>query len=340
MSRKKKHEEHVNHEKWAIPYADLMTLLLAFFVVMYAMSAVNTGKYKALSDSIIEAFNGSVKVVRAPDQDKNATSEPSGVVAVDHLQSTMKQFAKVQNEQQNLELIREQVQRALQPLIEKKLVNVRESQTWLEIEIRTDILFPSGVAQLSKPADDVLGQIADILMPFTNPVRIEGYTDDRPISNMFFPSNWELSAARAASVARLFSDKGIIADRLGIIGWGETRPSASNDTEEGRNHNRRVLVVVLGNQPAPGRIEANPEEALRVAERGRPELPVVPTIRPLPEAEASTVSPGREPMQEVHVVAHRQQDTQGAAPAVDVEGHNPQAVMATGAGANHSGAPR
>jgi chemotaxis protein MotB len=156
-------------------------------------------------------------------------------------------------EKRNLEVIRDQVVRALQPLIDKQMVIVRKTTSWLEVELRTDILFPSGVARLSPQANDVLNSMAAILKPFPNPVRVEGYTDDRPINTALYPSNWELSAARAASVARLFSEQGVDPSRLGIMGWGEFRPSADNATEDGRNRNRRVLIVVLSEESAPQR---------------------------------------------------------------------------------------
>jgi chemotaxis protein MotB len=138
------------------------------------------------------------------------------------------------------------VRKALQPLIDRKLVAVRGGPDRLEIEIRTDVLFPSGVASLSTPAQGILSSMAGILAPFGNPLRIEGFTDNVPIATAAFPSNWELSAARAASVARLFAEHGINPDRMGIVGWGEVRPIADNATTEGRNQNRRVLVVVMG----------------------------------------------------------------------------------------------
>jgi chemotaxis protein MotB len=134
---------------------------------------------------------------------------------------------------------------------------VRRTPNWLEIEIRTDILFPSGVATLSPSANSVLTNLGDILAPFANPLRVEGYTDDVPIDTNTYPSNWELSAARAASVARLFSQHGVDPERLGIVGWGQYRPAADNESEDGRNKNRRVLVVVLSDKAGPRRFYTN-----------------------------------------------------------------------------------
>ncbi|WP_114239954.1 flagellar motor protein MotD [Dyella sp. C9] len=286
MRKKKHHEDHVNHEAWAIPYADLMTLLLAFFVVMYAVSVVNEGKYRVMSESIIEAFNGSSHVIAPMPQAKvqphnvdPAMASPPGqpgaaTVAVSvpipqrpsPVRAVDARVALERIQQRNLEMIRDQVKRALQPLIDKDMVVVRKTTSWLEIELRTDILFSSGVARLSDPAEGVLNEIAGILKPFTNPVRIEGYTDDRPINTALYPSNWELSAARAASVARLFSEQGIDPSRLGIVGWSEYRPSADNTTEDGRNHNRRVLVVVLSDENAPKRFYQDAAHATQMAD--------------------------------------------------------------------------
>lgn len=283
MRRRHRHDEHVNHEAWVIPYADLLTLLLALFVVLYAMSSVNTTKYRALAQAISAAFNGSRSVIVpiTPNSPPSSTPVPTNKPVpiprmplpqillpelTQHItpapltqQAPDKAGEKLSEEQQNLERIRNEVERALQPLIEKKLVVVRRTPNWLEIEIRTDILFPSGVATLSPSASSVLTNLGEILAPFANPLRVEGYTDDMPIDTATYPSNWELSAARAASVARLFAQHGVDPERLGIVGWGQYRPAADNASEDGRNKNRRVLVVVLSDKAGPRRFYTNSE---------------------------------------------------------------------------------
>ncbi|AIF49177.1 flagellar motor protein MotD [Dyella japonica] len=308
MARKKKHhEDHVNHEAWAIPYADLMTLLLAFFVVMYAVSVVNEGKYRVMSNSIIEAFNGSSHVIAAmpqtraqphnvdpaiasPQSRPGAATTPVSVPIPARPQLVRVADSRSGSESQekrNLESIRDQVQRALQPLIDKQMVIVRKTTSWLEIELRTDILFASGAARLSPEANDILDNMASILKPFPNAVRIEGYTDDRPINTALYPSNWELSAARAASVARLFSEQGVDPSRLGIMGWGEYRPSADNTTADGRNHNRRVLIVVLSEEDAPKRFLNDLQNGqLTADDRGAP----APSVSAAPAAPAAVVA--------------------------------------------------
>jgi chemotaxis protein MotB len=301
--RRHKHEEHINHEAWAIPYADLMTLLLAFFVVMYAVSVVNEGKFRVMSESLIEAFNGSshaiaplpptrirphniAPAIAAPAGQSGSSIVPIAVPIPPHpvpaSGGSGREAGRQSKQQENLGRIEDQVRKALQPLIDRKLVVVRHKPDWLEIEIRTDILFPSGVAQLSEPANAVLRDLAAILARFANPLRVEGFTDDVPISNALYPSNWELSAARAASVARLFSMTGIAPARLGIIGWGEMRPIADNATVEGRNQNRRVLVVVMSDRPAAPRDHTTPEhvdEVTGLAASPAPAVEMMPTVR-------------------------------------------------------------
>jgi chemotaxis protein MotB len=129
---------------------------------------------------------------------------------------------------------------------------VRRESMWLEIEINTDILFPSGSGAFSTAAEPVLDKLADVLKPFPNPIRVEGHTDDRPIHTGAFPSNWELSAARAASVVHQFTKQGIDPLRLEIVGFGEFHPRQPNDSNEGRNANRRVAVLVLEAVPPAG----------------------------------------------------------------------------------------
>jgi chemotaxis protein MotB len=144
-----------------------------------------------------------------------------------------------------------QVQNAMQALIDAKLVTVRRENMWLEIEINTDILFPSGAGGFATQAEPILDKLADVLKPFPNPIRVEGHTDDRPIRTAAFPSNWELSAARAASVVHQFTKQGIDPLRLEIVGFGEFHPRQPNASADGRNANRRVAILVL-EQVAPG----------------------------------------------------------------------------------------
>jgi chemotaxis protein MotB len=269
MARRKRHEEHENHEAWAIPYGDLVTLLLAFFVVMYAMSSVNEGKYRVLSDSLNEAFNGTPRsaaaasVVEDPPRKielplnqvhrlimaalpANAPMPlPATHAAQRHGPSAPSTDAAGSAE---LGEVAEQVTSAMGALVAAGEVHVRRYQNWVAVDISTDILFGSGVARLSGAAIPVLQRLADALKPFPSAIRVEGHTDDRPIQTSAFPSNWELSAARAASVVHLFMDRGIAAQRLAVMGFGQYRPATSNVNVTGRNANRRVAVVILGGE--------------------------------------------------------------------------------------------
>jgi chemotaxis protein MotB len=272
MARKKKHEEHVNAEAWAIPYGDLVTLLFALFTVMYAMSSVNEGKFRVLSDSMVAAFNGAPKSMqplnigeKEPGKGgdkplvgisptvfikiKDGKSTPDGkLVPRDPTKTEGTISADLPGA---LIRMQRQVQDAMQSLIDAKLVTVRRENMWLEIEINADILFPSGAGEFAPAAEPVLDKLAEVLRPFPNPIRVEGHTDDRPIRTTAFPSNWELSAARAASVVHQFTRQGIDPLRLEIVGFGEFHPRQSNETSDGRNANRRVVVLVL-EEVAPG----------------------------------------------------------------------------------------
>ena len=127
-------------------------------------------------------------------------------------------------------------------------MTIRRSDFWIEVEMKTDILFPSGSARLADSAMNILEQLGGVLAPFPNPIRVEGHTDNKPIKTALFSSNWELSAARAASVVRVLANHGIESGRLAVIGYGEQRPLKANDTTEGRNSNRRVVVVILSTE--------------------------------------------------------------------------------------------
>ena len=272
MARKKKHEEHVNAEAWAIPYGDLVTLLFALFTVMYAMSSVNEGKFRVLSDSMVAAFNGapkSMQPLNIGDKEpgkggdkplvgitptvflkiKEGKTTPDGRLAP--RDPTKTEGARSADLPGALIRMQRQVQDAMQSLIDAKLVTVRRENMWLEIEINADILFPSGAGEFAPAAEPVLDKLAEVLKPFPNPIRVEGHTDDRPIRTAAFPSNWELSAARAASVVHQFTRQGIDPLRLEIVGFGEFHPRQPNDTSDGRNANRRVVVLVL-EEIAPG----------------------------------------------------------------------------------------
>jgi len=275
--RRRKHEEHTNHEAWAIPYGDLVTLLLAFFVVMYAISSVNEGKYRILSDSLVAAFRGTPRTLEpiqvGEKQVGSGADLKVSLVEQGTLEGQPRQMleavplenahprrnglrrdgaagqplpgAKATDEAM-LRKVADEVERAMQDLVERKQVLVRRYVDRVEVEIRTDILFRSASAELSPHAQAIIGRLSDALIRFPNPVRVEGHTDNVPIRTRAYPSNWELSAARAATVVHIMSQRGVEPARLAVLGYGEFRPARPNDSAEGRNMNRRVLLVVTG----------------------------------------------------------------------------------------------
>ena len=277
MSRKKRSEEHENHERWLVSYADFITLLFAFFVVMYSISSVNEGKYRVLSDSIVAAFRDparSLQPIQVGDPAR-ATAHPDTVI--DGSRPVIDLFSvplPIQPEEQAgperaqppadsredpaqqsgidqaSQDLADSIEAAMAELVDAGLIQVRRDKRWIEVEINTSILFPSGSAQLSGQAEPVLRELAGKLQPLNNIIHVEGFTDNVPINNFEFISNWELSAARAASVVHLFTRLGIDPQRLAAVGYGEYRPVASNDTPEGRASNRRVVLVIMSGADA------------------------------------------------------------------------------------------
>jgi chemotaxis protein MotB len=266
MARKKKHEEHENHERWLVSYADFITLLFAFFVVMYSLSAVNEGKFRVLSESLVAAFNSTskslqpvqvgqpVKAPAAPVQRLDPLKSPPTVAPVEMIRPAP---VTITPRMQAIKEMADAIERAMDPLIKADLLLVRRDSLWIEVEIKTSILFPSGSAQLQAEAIPILEKIAGILGKFPNAVHVEGFTDNVPINTVAFPSNWELSAARAASVVHLFMSAGMQPARMAAIGLGEYRPIADNSSEEGRNKNRRVVLVVLADGDASDVLEVS-----------------------------------------------------------------------------------
>ena len=266
MGRRRRAEEHENHERWLVSYADFITLLFAFFVVMYSISSVNEGKYRVLSDSLIAAFEGPAKsinpvqigeTVRVPISRGNAPATSllevdsvyrgvadGGAEAPEEASSPDEEGQGTGARLADMEELGRAFEASLQPLIEEGLVDIRRRDEWLEVEIKTSILFASGSARLFGEAVPVLRELADILGQFPNPIQVEGFTDDVPINTVAYPSNWELSAARAASVVHLFTRSGVLPQRLVAIGYGEYRPVADNATVDGRAKNRRVVIVI------------------------------------------------------------------------------------------------
>ncbi|MDF0605357.1 flagellar motor protein MotD [Neisseriaceae bacterium TC5R-5] len=242
--RKRQAEEHENHERWLVSYADFITLLFAFFVVMYAISSVNEGKYRVLSSSIVSAFqSGSTISI-------NTTPPTGGADTMIEIPQTKPIAKNIKsehrlNEQAKLGALTEDLAKVMEPLVKSGQVTITHSAKGITIDIRDTALFPTGQAQPNDQSRLLMANVAKQLVKVDNPIRVEGFTDNIPIRTPVFPSNWELSASRAGSVVRLFQENGINPERLVAVGRGTNLPVASNDTPEGRANNRRVAITVI-----------------------------------------------------------------------------------------------
>lgn len=211
MSGKKREEEEEDHERWLSSYSGFVTLLFAFFTVMYAMAESNGNKIVAAVKSMTIAFNAIETGPIFPQVSPGSRA--------------MREVGQGLN-------------------IEG--VSVTEDERGIVLSIASKIAFEPGKADLFPEMRPVLNWIAERIVKMPHPIRVEGHTDNVPIQSSHFPSNWELSVARATSVVRFFEAYGIDPKRLSASGYGEFRPVASNDTEEGRAKNRRIDVLLLG----------------------------------------------------------------------------------------------
>lgn len=264
------HEEHVNHEAWVIPYADLLTLLMAMFIALFAMSTVDLEKFKALSVGFNEALGGGElatgvfsgqKGDSALDNRGNgpystpaiasggaagALDNPPDATAIERLleHKVALEVAK-SAERESLEAVKQHIESAAEA---KGLVGdlgLRLEERGLVVTVVTDqVLFDSGSALVRPEGQALLAVVGEALKSVDNPVLVEGHTDDVPISTAVYPSNWQLSSGRAGAVVEFFEAIGLDRARLQSIGFADTRPIGDNATAEGRATNRRVEIVV------------------------------------------------------------------------------------------------
>jgi chemotaxis protein MotB len=247
MARRKPHADQENHERWLVSYADFITLMFAFFVVMFATSQTDKAKAQQVSESVKQALeNGGVKAVvheilggtvddtgkgnaqmRGPGGATKAEKEPSSVPA--ELVPSLQYLSK-----------------ELEAEIKQGKVEVHLEPRGLVVSLRQAAFFPSGGDAIAAETYPTVGKIARLIRATHNPIRLEGHTDSVPIHTARFDSNWDLSAARAIAMLKLLVDQfEIPRDRLAIGGYAETSPVDTNDTPEGRAHNRRVDIVIV-----------------------------------------------------------------------------------------------
>ena len=223
--------EHDNSDRWLLTYADMITLLTAFFLMLYAMSVMSKGKFAQVASSLRSGFNTSANA--SPSNGVGTRTTQVGILSDG-------QYKKYQETVSDLSRFVEQQNW-------KDRVRVKSDNRGVIISLASDaLLFERGKAGVRSQANDLLTKVGKIVVAVPNKVQIEGHTCDLPIKTAQFPSNWELSAARAASILRVFSEgQGVEAKRFIAAGFAETRPLQPNTSERNRSSNRRVDIVIL-----------------------------------------------------------------------------------------------
>jgi chemotaxis protein MotB len=266
LARKKKHEAHANHERWLVSYADFITLLFAFFVVMFASSQTDKAKARAISESVTDALDkGGVKAVvhevlgGTVDEKGSGNAQMKGPGG-----SQPKNEPNPPPPPESKELLPKltYLTEALKAEISAGKLEIRQEERGLVISLQEAAFFPSGDDTVDPKTYDAINKIAVIFRDSPNPIRLEGHTDSRPIHTERFHNNWELSSARGIAMLDLLSTRfGIPHERLAVVGYADTVPKASNDTEEGRARNRRVDIVILNRRVAPNTAASEPVQS-------------------------------------------------------------------------------
>ncbi len=247
MARRPKRADRDNNDRWLVSYADFITLLFAFFVVMYAISSVNVGKYKVFSNSLNTAFSRNLQTLQTDTQSLKQDELLKSLV-----DRRNARLAKQQRHQQDLlQTLVNELNRVLAPLISNGQVSVLQSGRGIVMDINVRVLFHEGDAVLQTQAIPTLAAVAQVLQSNKFDIEVEGHTDNVPIRTPLYPSNWELSSARASSVVRLFIREGVDSHRLTAAGVADNQPLAPNDSVEHRAKNRRVTVTILTPQAGP-----------------------------------------------------------------------------------------
>ncbi len=267
MSRRRKHPAHENHERWLVSYADFITLLFAFFVVMFASSQTDKGKAQRISDSVTKALEENQLTAAV------ATILGGTVSDKGKGNAQMKGPGGAEKTESNPAVVEltpslKRLTEALKQEIERGMLQISMEPRGLVVSLRQAAFFPSGQDNIDPRTYPILDRVIQTIQPLPNKIRLEGHTDAVPIHNERFRSNWDLSTARGVSVLELLQGRyQVPVRRLSVGGYAETVPITSNDTEEGRAKNRRVDVVILNEfglqgEPAPGakpKVEAKTE---------------------------------------------------------------------------------
>jgi chemotaxis protein MotB len=243
MPRRRPPEPDAPLDRWVLSWADFLTLLFALFVVLYAISSINEEKYKSMSEALSQVFSGPGGPKGANPALEGGSGFLEGGQSLSDEPAVLVVPADVEETQQ-LQGLRAQFETDFSDQIQAGEVEVSGTDLWFAIELRSSLLFESGGAVPAIAADAILAQVADRLKGLDNPIHVEGFTDNEPIATEQYPSNWELSAARAAAVVRLLAMNGVDPRRMAAVGYGEYQPAYSNRTAEGRRLNRRIVIVV------------------------------------------------------------------------------------------------
>ncbi len=268
-------DDEENPDRWLVSYADFITLLFAFFVVMYAISSVNLSKYNALTNAMGSAFTGNnpqsiqTKKIEPKPQPNKAIIKP---LPLSYLYQE-----KSKRERENMARMGVELSNKLSAMIQEGKVQVMQNNRGVRIDINDSVLFTSGSADIAEAATPLLNEIAITLNSNQRLIQVEGHTDNTPIHNPQFYSNWELSAVRATTVVRLLNQAGVTNTRLSAIGYGDTQPLTSSDTEFGRAKNRRVSIMIL--YETKTMVDDNLEIKPQLPQESvQPIVPVVPNL--------------------------------------------------------------
>jgi len=257
--RKRRHYvEHDNVDRWLVSYADYMTLLFALFVVLYAMAMVNEDPFETATESIGKVFQANDELPKNRghgddilDVNSSKTNKRlygNGIldVAGPELFEGEVTLSNVSDSEvgTNLTSLEKELHTALYELIESGFAQLQVDGDWLEIELNSGLLFPSGSSSATNNANTILAVIYDVIGSTSNFIRVRGYTDDQPINTEIFSSNWELSVFRATAILRVLENLSLDPARMAIEGYGQYYPRDNNNTAQGRAQNRRVVIAI------------------------------------------------------------------------------------------------
>ncbi len=247
-----------NVHRWLISYADYMTLLFALFVVLYAMAIIHEEPFETMTDSIGRVFQSDQEQTKNRGQGEdilpvNSSRSETRLYGDGILEEAGPELTDGENELSNieksevgtnLESLEEELHTALYELVESGYAELEIDGDWLEIELSSGLLFPSGSASATNNAEAILSVITPIIKDVTNYLRVRGYTDNQPINTEVFESNWELSVARAVAILRLLEEQEIVPARMAIEGYGQYSPKVDNNSAQGLLQNRRVVIAI------------------------------------------------------------------------------------------------